>query len=82
MTASGGGSDSDSGSMAGMGMGMTGGPQKALSDDSPFDLPVELLGIVFIYNKPDLRKLDIAASHGAELENATGNATNNNASGG
>ncbi|QDV68590.1 hypothetical protein Poly24_23000 [Rosistilla carotiformis] len=52
--------------MGGMGagfgeMGMTGGgmPGGNRVDEYPFDLPIEVYGVIYIYNPPDLEKLGV-----------------------
>lgn len=42
------------------GSGMTGGPTAGgRADDFPFDLPIEVYGVIYIYNPPDLEKLGV-----------------------
>jgi hypothetical protein len=56
-----GGGDEGIGGALGGGMGSMGGSQVKLSDESPFDVHVELYGIVYIYNPVDRVKLGNAA---------------------
>ncbi|MEO2012625.1 MAG: hypothetical protein ABGX22_28490 [Pirellulaceae bacterium] len=56
-----GGGDEGIGGALGGGLGGMGGSQVKLSDESPFDVHVELYGIVYIYNPVDRVKLGNAA---------------------